>query len=154
MIRTQEQLLAIQCVEQGLELSSVLEYLHQQRLIHRDIKPPNILFVHGKAKFADVGLVTQIEISRDTATNVAFRVVLHLGQIFTGGAASLGEESLQGKEVHFILRMEKPAGAIGERWLLNRTAKEPLQARFQFTEIGSHRRSGFDGVHPFHALSR
>jgi serine/threonine protein kinase len=44
----------------GLALSAALEQLHQQGLIHRDIKPPNILYVNGAPKFADIGLVTEI----------------------------------------------------------------------------------------------
>ncbi len=47
-----------ECLEIGMSLAAGLGYLHQQRLIHRDIKPSNIIFVRGKAKFADVGLVT------------------------------------------------------------------------------------------------
>jgi serine/threonine protein kinase len=34
--------------------------LHSRGLIHRDIKPANIIFVNGAAKFADIGLVTEI----------------------------------------------------------------------------------------------
>ncbi len=47
-----------ECVQIGMALTAGLGYLHRQRLIHRDIKPANILFVRGKARFADVGLVT------------------------------------------------------------------------------------------------
>jgi eukaryotic-like serine/threonine-protein kinase len=34
--------------------------LHQHQLIHRDIKPGNIIYVNGQPKFADIGLVTDI----------------------------------------------------------------------------------------------
>lgn len=42
----------------GIDLAAALEYLHQLNLIHRDIKPSNIVFVNGRPKFADAGLVT------------------------------------------------------------------------------------------------
>jgi serine/threonine protein kinase len=48
------------CLQVGLELSSALSHLHRQGLIHRDIKPSNVIFVNGRPKFADIGLVTQI----------------------------------------------------------------------------------------------
>jgi len=41
----------------GLCLSEALAHLHDKGLAHRDIKPSNIIFVDGKAKLADIGLV-------------------------------------------------------------------------------------------------
>jgi serine/threonine protein kinase len=49
------------CVEIMLSLAAALDHLHQQRLIHRDIKPSNIIFVNGRPKLADIGLVTEME---------------------------------------------------------------------------------------------
>lgn len=84
---------------------------------------------------------------------VAFRYVLHFGQVFTGGSASLGEESLQGKEVHFVFRMEKLAGAMGERRLVSDPAKSRLPARVNLTTAGMHPLPGFDGAFPFHSVT-
>lgn len=44
-------------IDVGLRLSEALTYLHEKGLAHRDIKPSNIIFVDGKAKLADIGLV-------------------------------------------------------------------------------------------------
>ena len=41
----------------GLRLAQALANLHSKGLAHRDIKPSNIIFVGGKAKLADIGLV-------------------------------------------------------------------------------------------------
>jgi serine/threonine protein kinase len=41
-------------------LADALDYLHREGLTHRDIKPSNIIFVNGRPKLADVGLVTDI----------------------------------------------------------------------------------------------
>jgi len=46
------------CIDLGLSLSDALAYLHEQDLIHRDVKPANIIFVSGYPKLADIGLVT------------------------------------------------------------------------------------------------
>lgn len=46
-----------QCLEVGLRLAEALEHLHEKGLAHRDVKPSNIIFVGGKAKLADIGLV-------------------------------------------------------------------------------------------------
>lgn len=41
----------------GLRLAAGLAYLHGQGLVHRDVKPANILYIAGAPKLADAGLV-------------------------------------------------------------------------------------------------
>jgi WD40 repeat protein len=53
-----------ECVEIGIALADALAYLHASQLVHRDIKPSNIIFVGGRPKLADIGLVTALEASR------------------------------------------------------------------------------------------
>jgi serine/threonine protein kinase len=48
-----------QCVQLALGLTLALHHLHQHGLVHRDIKPGNIIYVNGAPKFADIGLVTE-----------------------------------------------------------------------------------------------
>jgi CHASE2 domain-containing sensor protein len=50
-------LLPLECIRIGIQLLEPLDFLHQQGLVHRDIKPSNIVFVNGRPKLADVGLV-------------------------------------------------------------------------------------------------
>jgi eukaryotic-like serine/threonine-protein kinase len=45
------------CLDYGIKLARALGHLHSYGLSHRDIKPPNIIFVHGEPKLADIGLV-------------------------------------------------------------------------------------------------
>jgi len=43
-----------------LRLAEALHHLHAHGLVHRDIKPSNIIFVEGRPKLADIGLVTDV----------------------------------------------------------------------------------------------
>ncbi|MCI0535863.1 MAG: protein kinase [Verrucomicrobiales bacterium] len=46
------------CLRLALEVASGLGQLHRHGLVHRDVKPGNIIYVNGRAKLADIGLVT------------------------------------------------------------------------------------------------
>src|SRR5262245_18758662 len=52
---------ADECVQIALALTSALAHLHKHRLVHRDVKPSNIIFVNGAPKLADIGLVTDAD---------------------------------------------------------------------------------------------
>jgi serine/threonine protein kinase len=49
-----------ECVRLGAAVASALGFLHRHDLLHRDIKPCNIIFVNGFPKLADIGLVSKI----------------------------------------------------------------------------------------------
>jgi tetratricopeptide (TPR) repeat protein len=53
-----------ECVQIGLSLTSALGHLHQNGLVHRDVKPANIIFVRGVPKLADIGLVAEVAEAR------------------------------------------------------------------------------------------
>ncbi|HEX3625950.1 MAG TPA: CHASE2 domain-containing protein [Verrucomicrobiae bacterium] len=58
--RTEGPLPLAECVRIGATLADALNFLHSQGLTHRDIKPSNVIFVNGRPKLADIGLVTDI----------------------------------------------------------------------------------------------
>lgn len=49
-----------ECLRIVTVLADALNFLHEQGLTHRDIKPSNVIFVKGRPKLADVGLVADI----------------------------------------------------------------------------------------------
>ena len=50
-----------QCIDICASLAGTLQVLHDAGLLHRDIKPSNVIFVGGRPKLADIGLVVAID---------------------------------------------------------------------------------------------
>lgn len=57
LLARRERLPVEECTSLAVTLAEALEYLHGQGLMHRDVKPSNIVFIDGSPKLADIGLV-------------------------------------------------------------------------------------------------
>lgn len=83
-----------------------------------------------------------------TRSPLAFRFVVHFGKVLVGGA-SLGEESLSGREVNFVFRMEKLASGLGLSRLISEPAHERLADHLSGAPVGRHGLSSFEGDFAF-----
>jgi adenylate cyclase len=81
-----------------------------------------------------------------------FRLALHYGLVAIGGVPSMGEESLMGKEVNFVFRMEKLAGSLGISVLTSDAGKARLGAMMKCESAGAHEVKGFEGKHEFFSV--
>jgi class 3 adenylate cyclase len=81
-----------------------------------------------------------------------FRLALHFGFVAVGGMPSMGEESLMGKEVNFVFRMEKLAGSLRISVLTSDAGKAKLGAMMKCESAGAHEVKGFEGKHEFFSV--
>src|SRR5438046_850307 len=78
-----------------------------------------------------------------------FRLALHFGLVAIGGVPSMGEESLMGKDVNFVFRMEKLAASLGISLLTSAAGKGELGSLMEYKPAGAHELKGFEGEHEF-----
>lgn len=130
-----------ECIEVGLRLAEALHHLHERGLAHRDVKPSNVIFVNGKAKLADIGLVA----ARGQRTFVgtegfvppegpgsAQADVYSLGKVLYEIAT--GKDRMNFPE----LPDDMPTGADRKRWLeLNRIICDVCEPRISKRKIST-----------------
>jgi adenylate cyclase len=78
-----------------------------------------------------------------------FRLAVHFGLVAIGGVPSMGEESLMGKDVNFVFRMEKLAGSLSIPVLTSAVGKSRLASLINCEAEGAHEIKGFEGKHEF-----
>ena len=96
-----------ECVEIIGALCEALEFLHGRGLIHRDIKPANIIFVNGRPKLADVGLVAEVSEQRPAASMVGTEGYLPP----EGPGTAAGDVFALGKVLEEMLRSRQQTDA-------------------------------------------
>ncbi len=67
-----------QVVEWFVQIALALQYLHANKILHRDLKTQNIFLRRGMIKVGDLGIARQLHNDQDMATTVRGRAPSHL----------------------------------------------------------------------------
>jgi adenylate cyclase len=111
-----------------------------------------LAYWHAEDKSAENVAAALTKLKELQRTEPSFRLVLHHGLVSSGGLRSMGEESLIGKEVIFVFRMEKLAGSLGIHLMASAAAQAKLGDAMSSQSAGSHELKGFDGNFEFFKL--
>ena len=148
----QRQLAVDESIRIAIEVADGLDYAHRQGVVHRDIKPGNILLAEGHATIADFGIARAIEAAKDervTTTGIGVGTPL-----YASPEQATGDEALDGRTDVYSLGCVLYEMLAGEPPLSGSTPKM-IQAR-RMSETPTPLNSLRDTVPPAldHAIAR
>jgi adenylate cyclase len=138
----------------GAWIFSCKEIIENQHGIINKYLGDGFLAYWPEAAASPEGIAAVIAALKELQRNESppFRLVTHFGPVAIGGVASMGEESLMGREVNLIFRLEKLAGSLGEPCCLSETARGKLHGLVATRLLGEFELKGFEGKCAFFAL--
>jgi tRNA A-37 threonylcarbamoyl transferase component Bud32/tetratricopeptide (TPR) repeat protein len=95
LLDRKRQLSIQETVRMGVEIADALDYAHRQGVIHRDIKPGNILLSEGHAVLADFGIARAVSAAREERVT---RTGLGVGTpLYSSPEQATADETIDGR---------------------------------------------------------
>ena len=123
--------IAVQLVS---EMANALEYAHRRGIVHRDVKPENVLLQDGHALVADFGIALALEHAggeRLTRTGLTLGTPQYMAPEQAAGERALDARTdvyALGAVLHEMLAGEPPFAAASPQAVLRRMLQEPPTA--------------------------
>jgi serine/threonine-protein kinase len=128
-LRRQQELPVDEALRIASEVAMALEYAHGHDIVHRDVKPENILLHHGRAIVADFGICRAITHSSDIDPITLAGMAVGTPQYMSPEQAA-GEREIDGRSDVYSLGCVLYEMLAGEPPFTGRTAQAVIAKRF------------------------
>jgi len=130
-LRQEPRLPVGEAIEVSRQVAAALDYAHREGVIHRDIKPGNILMAEGGARVADFGIARALDVPNEelTASGLAVGTPAYMSPELTMGSARLdGRADIYalGCMLYEMLTGEPPFTGPTAQAVLARHAMDPV----------------------------